>query len=342
MTGKREREFWKNFMRNLYNNNFSHIYVEEQVLDEPVTKKVLAYFKDATVITIRHYKDVFNRPHQDYNSQKNSKALILAKNTGNLIFEGAPVCQDFGHDRFFYTASAMNCIYDCDYCFLKGMYPTANIVLFVNYEDYFKDVLKLLEEGPMYLCISYDTDLAALNGVTGLLDKWIEFAGEHPDLCIESRTKSAPMSFSNLPNVYYAFTLSPDAVINEFEKGTRLLRDRIEAVNSAISCGAKVRLCLDPMIYIQDYEKHYGELCDIMIKNIDFSKVSDISIGTFRISKEYLKQLRRVTPCSAATNYPFRNYDGYSMYPENLSQKMVGLMKERLVEVIDESRIFCE
>ena len=33
-----------------------------------------------------------------------------------------------------------NCIYDCDYCYLQGMYPSANIVVFVNHEDFFDAV----------------------------------------------------------------------------------------------------------------------------------------------------------------------------------------------------------
>ena len=29
-----------------------------------------------------------------------------------------------------------NCIYDCRYCFLQGMYRSAHYVVFINYEDY--------------------------------------------------------------------------------------------------------------------------------------------------------------------------------------------------------------
>ena len=30
----------------------------------------------------------------------------------------------------------LNCVYDCRYCFLQGMYRSANYVLFVNYDDF--------------------------------------------------------------------------------------------------------------------------------------------------------------------------------------------------------------
>ena len=31
-----------------------------------------------------------------------------------------------------------NCLFDCRYCFLQGMYNSSNFVIFVNYEDFFK------------------------------------------------------------------------------------------------------------------------------------------------------------------------------------------------------------
>ena len=57
----------------------------------------------------------------------------------------------------------MNCIFDCEYCYLKGMYPSANIVVFVNLEDIFAEVAQKLENHSLYLCVSHDTDLLKWN-----------------------------------------------------------------------------------------------------------------------------------------------------------------------------------
>ena len=54
------------------------------------------------MIYVRHYKDVFNRSHQSFMRQKAHQALILAKKEGQLIYEGAPVCQNFGNYYFYY------------------------------------------------------------------------------------------------------------------------------------------------------------------------------------------------------------------------------------------------
>ena len=121
----------------LYNHSFSHIYVEKNVMDNPRTLGILKHFPNAEVIEIEHYKDVFCRTQQNVERQKKTQALIIARKQGNLVYEGAKVCQSFGNEYFYYTSCIMNCIYDCDYCYLKGMYPSGNIVIFVNIDDIF-------------------------------------------------------------------------------------------------------------------------------------------------------------------------------------------------------------
>ena len=130
----------KSLDENYYNPFFSHIYVEEEIAEHPRVKQILARFMKAEIVYIRHYKDVFCRRRQDYEEQHHAQNLILAKKTGSLIYQGAPVCQNFGNTYFYYTSCMMNCIYDCEYCYLKGMYPSANIVIFVNIEDTWKNL----------------------------------------------------------------------------------------------------------------------------------------------------------------------------------------------------------
>ena len=95
---------------------FSHIYLEEALRGTPEAERIMAHFPDAGVITIGHYKDVFCRSRQDFYRQKEKPALILARKKGELIYEGARVCQSFGNEHFYYTSCIMNCLYNCEYC----------------------------------------------------------------------------------------------------------------------------------------------------------------------------------------------------------------------------------
>ena len=125
------------------NNRFSHIYVEKKILDNKNTLEILSKFRDAKIIEIDNYKEVFSSNNQDFHLQKLGQNLILASNKPNMIYEGAVVCEDFENDNFYYTSSIINCVYDCEYCYLQGVYSSGNIVIFVDIEKVFEEVEEL-------------------------------------------------------------------------------------------------------------------------------------------------------------------------------------------------------
>jgi len=320
--------------------NFREIYVEQRAFDYPMTKEILKHFPKSRIITIDHYKDVFNRPGQDTNLQSKAKSLILAVNTGEKLFEASRVCQDFGMGDFYYAESAMNCPFSCDYCFLKGMYATGNVVVFVNSEDYLEELRGILKKGPMYLCVSFDTDLCALSGFAPWKEVWEDFALVNPNLTIEIRTKATVNNFRASPNIIYAFTLSPREVIKQYERGSASLDARIKCINRLLDAGARVRLCFDPVVYVKNWRVCYNNFIDEVTDLIDVRRVGDISAGTFRISSDYLGNLRKASPGSAAVLYPFIRQDGFCVYPDKLRTEMMDLITSKLKEAGYGSEIY--
>ena len=319
---------------------FTHIYVEERAYEYPLTGKILAKLPDAHVIKIRHYKDVFDRKRQNAPAQKEHQALIIAVRDGNRIFKGAPVCQSMGQKNFYYASSMMNCPFDCEYCYLKGMYPSSNMVVFVNLEDYRSDVEEKLKEGPMYVCASYDTDLIAMNGLTGHTDFWKDMARAHDSLLVELRTKAAVQVTDNIPNIIYALTVSPEEVVERFEKNTAPVGARINAAAKAIEAGAKVRLCFDPVIKIPEWKEAYKKLIDECAEQIDFDRLTDVSVGTFRISADYLGKMRKAYPDSEIAWYPYAVKDGVAQYEPDADRKMQEYVCALLEKHIGREKIF--
>lgn len=324
-----------------FNGFFSHIYVEEAVRSHPRTQKILAEFPYAKIVEIGHYKDVFCRSRQSFRLQHRSQNLILAEKKGKLVYEGAPVCQNFGNQFFYYTSCVMNCIFDCEYCYLKGMYPSANIVIFVNLEDIFAEVERMLQSHPLYLCVSYDTDLPALEKIAGYVEEWCLFAEKHGNLNIEIRTKCANQTFlRRAKGVIYAVTLSPQAVIDVWEHATPALAERLSFAAAAIQAGCSVRLCFDPMIYLPDWREHYAQMLEQADAVIRWDSIMDVSVGTFRVSQDYLKKMRKQEPDSAVVWYPFQKENGYYHYPNGLAEQMEAFLVERLEKRISGEKIF--
>lgn len=322
---------------------FSHIYVERQALEYPLTKDILAKFKNSTVIYIDHYKDIFNRRNQDFLAQKYCPSLILAVNKSERIYNGARTCQNFGHEHFYYTSQIKNCIYDCEYCYLQGMYPSGNINIFVNTEDYFADVDMLLEEHPVSLSISYDTDMTALDGITGLVEKWCEFASTRPNVTVEIRSKcSSTKVFEKLKppsNVVFAYTLSPAYVAETFEHNASGYEARKKAFYTSLEAGCTTRLSIDPILPVENFEKIYSKTIDDIFSNPITRNISDVSIGGFRISKDYIKHMQNVR-MNSLTTYPYSIRDGICTFDEATHKYMMNAIKSTLLKYISEDKLF--
>ena len=331
---------------------FSHIYIEEALLGGEEAEAILWKFPKAKCIPIRHYKDLFNRRKQNRALQEKSRKLILAKKEGQRIYPGAPVCQSFSESAFYYASLLMNCPFHCEYCYLQGMYPSANLVLFLNLEDYFSDCQRLIKEkGSLYLCISYDTDLLALEELYPFVERFARFLEEEPDLRIEVRTKAGGESlFRRLLKMHlsedakkrliFAFTLSPEKIVSEAEHGTAGLKGRLKAIKMAMEEGFTLRLCFDPMLYHADWESLYTELLETVFREIPMEKLYDVSVGSFRISESYLKAMTKACGASPYTSFPYENTDGYYHYSKELLLKMEGFLEQRLLEKLPKEKIF--
>ena len=342
----------KGTKKNRYQEHFQHIYVEEALLQSPEAKGILQKFPKAKVIPIKHYKDLFNRKKQGRLPQSRSRKLILAKKEGQRLYDGAVVCQDFSESHFCYTSLLMNCPFHCAYCYLQGMYPSSNLVMFLNLEDYFSDCRKwIAEKGSLYLCISYDSDLLAMEGVYPYVEEFARFLNQENALRIEVRTKAGgeglwrkmpklPLSSDARKRMIFAFTLSPEEIIEEAEEGTARLSSRIFAIQKALEEGYLVRLCFDPMIYHPRWKELYGDLLQEVFEKIPMEQIHDCSVGSFRISESYLKAMGKALPSSPHTQFPYENTGGYYHYPKELMEEMEGFLYSRLQEKLPKEKIF--
>ena len=340
-----EKKSLENKNHNLFNNRFSHIYVEKKILNNKNTLEILSKFKDVKIIEIDNYKEVFSSNNQDFHLQKLGQKLILASNKPNMIYEGAVVCESFENDNFYYTSSIINCVYDCEYCYLQGVYSSGNIVIFVDIEKVFEEVEELYNKlKTLYLCISYDTDLLAIENICGFSEKWYYFIEDKKDLKIELRTKSGNidkfLNLKPLDNFIIAFTLSPENLALKNEKYTASFKNRVKAIKELQEKGWKVRICIDPLIYSDNFEKNYSQMIEYLFNEIDKEKVIDVSIGVFRISKEYLKKMRNQNQYSEILYYPFECIDGVYTYSDKTKSYMINFIKEQFLKYIDEKKIY--
>lgn len=320
---------------------FSHLYVEKKVLDHPLTQRILEKFDVSHRITIDHYKEVFNRSNQSFAAQSHSKKLILAHKEGKFLHEGSQYSDGFGFEQFYYASSVMGCLYDCDYCYLQGLYPSANTVLFVNLEDAFAQLEGLLVK-PTLVATSYDTDTLAVEALTHQTREWLEFATQQPNLHLEIRTKSA--NFKSLkeisPNskVTLAWTLSPQSIIERYEHATPSLDQRLKAAKAAMDAGWNVRICIDPVIYTDQFDPLYPDLIDTIFATLNPENICELTLGSFRMSQHHLRALKKLRRSDVAF-YPYAVQDDMVTYPKEIEERILATLVSKASQYLPSSRI---
>jgi spore photoproduct lyase len=224
------------------------------------------------------------------------------------------------------------------------MYPSSNVVIFVNIEDTIDEIEKMLKVHPVYLCISYDTDLMAIENITGFLHKWVEVAARNENLKIEIRTKSANFRLLKdiycIDNIILAWTLSPDKIIEEFEENTPSLEKRLKSICDAIDNGWRVRVCFDPILYVENWSVLYKECINKTFEILGDRKVFEVSIGVFRISKDYLKIMNRLRENSKILAYPYYNENGICSYNIKHINEMTNLVKDEVKKYVPIDKIY--
>jgi len=322
------------------------IYIEESVREHPRTLDILSRFPKARRIGCERYGEIFNPKAQNFRLQKLKPSLILAEKYRHFVLP-APKGYGIGADKNYYFSHILNCLYDCRYCFLQGMYQSAHYVLFVNYEDYQAEIARLSRESPnepVHFFSGYDCDSLALEPVTGFAGQFLPFFDTLPNAWLELRTKSTQirslLNRAPSPRCVVAFSLSPEAVAAKVEAKAPPLRQRLEALYKCQAQGWLIGLRFDPLLYQHDYQQQYQKLFEQVFAKLDLSRLHSVSLGVFRLPEAFYKKIAGLYPDEKLFASPFEQRQGMVSYPESLEQEMMGFCGERLLNYIPEGKFF--
>ena len=325
------------------------IYVEKEVLSFPVTEKVIQHYHRANVVSIEKYAEVFNVKSQNFRAQKKRPSLILAKKYGKKIIS-APDEYEIGGDENYYFSHMLNCVYDCRYCFLQGMYRSANYLLFANYDDFAEELRAHVRESnaknPWYFS-GYDCDSLALEPITGFANYFLKVFSEQEmsKATLELRTKSTQirslLNQETLNNVVVAFSLNPDAVISSVEAGTPELGKRLHAIKSLQDAGWKVGIRFDPVIWHNQFETHYRQFFQTVFETIHSEELDSITLGAVRLPKDFHKKISNLYP----EHWLFKaglelNQKGLVTYNEKASNSLLSFCQTEIEKYVAIDKLY--
>ena len=322
------------------------LYIESAVAQHPRVAAIRRRFPAARAIDCERYGEVFNPKAQNFRLQKQRPALILAHKHQKFVLP-APAGYGIGGDRNYYFSHMLNCLYDCRYCFLQGMYQSANYVLFVNYEDFQQQIRDICQETPnqpIYFFSGYDCDSLAFEPVTSFAESFLPLFAELPNAWLELRSKSTQirglLARPVLPQCVVAFSLSPDSVADKVEAKAPSVAKRIEAAVKLQQQGWPIGLRFDPLIYQHNYRQHYRELFEQVFAVINAEAVHSVSLGVFRLPEHFFKKMHKLYPDERLFASPLQSTAGMLSYRSELEQAMMNDCTEMLLQYIPENRFF--
>jgi spore photoproduct lyase len=322
------------------------LYIESAIAEHPRVMAIRQRFPEARVIDCERYGQVFNPKAQNFRLQKQRPALILARKHQKFVLP-APAGYGIGSQRNYYFSHMLNCLYDCRYCFLQGMYQSANYVLFVNYEDFqqqIRDICLETPDEPVYFFSGYDCDSLAFEPVTGFAEAFLPLFAELPNAWLELRTKSTQirglLNREVLPQCIVAFSLSPESVADKVEAKAPSLTKRIEAAVKLQQQGWPIGLRFDPLIYQHNYKEHYQALFEQVFSVIDAQNLHSVSLGVFRLPEHFFKKIHKLYPEEKLFASPLQNAAGMVSYKSELEQAMMADCTDMLMKYIPENRFF--
>jgi len=291
-----------------------------------------------------HYKE-----YQQLDGRK--EILVERVNDGSIItmFDKTPLPQrqiNVVCPHFLELKWAYGCPYDCAWCYLKGTFrfrPNGTSPVVKPYEKIELHTQKFLEEArtPEILNTGEIADSLMHENVGLPFSKFIitifETQEFHKVLFL---TKS-----SNVKNlleiephnqVIISFSLNAVPVAQRWEKAPSVLK-RIEAAKKVFEAGYEVRIRIDPVVPIENWQEHYLELVDIIFQNFMPER---ITLGSLRglqstvngcTDKSWVKYLKESSNWGKKIDFKTR----YIMYSTIIQQlktkynfKRIALCKE--------------
>ena len=292
---------------------------------------------------------------KEYSLLHGSKALLVHHvGDGSIIkrFDKTPVpikqtnviCPHFLELKWAY-----GCPFDCAWCYLKGTFrflPTGTKPVIKDYKKIELHTKRFLSESmtPEILNTGEIADSLMWESSSNPFSKFIipmfEQQNRHKVLFVTKSDNIKNLLEINPHNqVIISFSLNADEASRRWERGAPSVDRRIEAGRKLSQAGYEVRIRIDPMVPIPDWEKQYISLIEQIFANFVPSRITFGSLRGLQSTingcsdKSWLNYLRENSNWGKKIEFSTR-YQMYSALTKHLKEKYnyanIALCKETL------------
>jgi len=268
------------------------LFLEDGVSEYPLVQEILSRLPGVPRQT---FQDISLLTEQMKSSQydvfgEGKKRLALCRFKGSFLKKCPGISPGMVCCNYYIVNLSKNCIYDCSYCFLQDFLGNNPMqVAYVNVEDLLGELEEVFTQYPdrnFRVGTGELTDSLALDTIVPYTATLLPFFNRQSNAVLELKTKSDQIAnLLNHPdptNIIVSWSLNPQTIIDQEEKGTPGLAQRLESARACLDKGYRIGFHFDPIILIPGWEEAYRELVYILCDTLPIDKVAWVSLGSFR------------------------------------------------------------
>lgn len=219
--------------------------------------------------------------------EQGKQTLVLGEHKSAVRFssEEGNTCPNYWH-----FSPYGFCPYGCHYCYLAGtpgVWFSPTVKIFLNLEEILAQVDQTANQlaKPTAFYLGKLQDGLALEPLSGYSRKMVPFFARHPYARMVILTKSATVE--NLLNLDHAgrtilsWTVNAPEIVQDFERNSPDVMDRIEAMRRCARAGYPVRAIVMPIIPVADWRKIYSRFILTLLKSVPLSRITLGSICSY-------------------------------------------------------------
>ena len=225
--------------------------------------------------------------------------------------------------------AVQNCSFGCSYCTIQTFYGD-RVTVDPDLGRKLREI-ELDDRRFYHIGTGQSSDSLVWGNRAGMLDELCRFAGEHPNVLLELKTKSANVSyFLDRPvpaNLVCSWSLNTAAVIEHEEHFTASLERRLAAARRFADGGRMVAFHFHPMVHHDGWDTEYPALAERLLDAFAPEEVAFLSMGSVTFIKPVMKQIRqRGEPTRILQAELVADPHGKLTYPDELKVRMFRTM----------------
>jgi len=324
--------------------NPKQIFIDPEVIDLSVTKRVLEKFPNIEPTIVKDRKEL----KIPYDHTKAKKQLYLSKHKGQVV----KTCQGMGDYvccQYFTVALISDCHLECTYCILQDYLKNNPLITInANIEEILAEVENHLKKNPdrLYRVGTGElSDSLALDHITGFSKDLHKFCLEHENIIIELKTKTnnidTLLTLEPHKRLVISWSVNPQSYIQKEEHKCASLAKRLEAARKIADHGFPVAFHLDPLLYLENWEEEYNNLITKIGQMFSPEEISWISVGSLRFTPGLKKIVDERFPKSQLmTGELFPTSDGKTRYFRPIREEMYKTVTKMISEKVQKTPFY--